>query len=230
MRLSFTVASTIANCQMSGLLSASLSTATRLWKLILIIHLIYSVSFALGYSTSYAASVSPGGGFGQELLDNLLGTILSQPPFTTIAEALQRGDLALAILLTFTVNLAAGAFLTTTLVGVIPLLGVVAPALISFSRGFLVGLAYYSILNASPAAAVVGIGTAILELGAYVFSAAAGTNIALSILFPRRHSTTSRRKAFKEAWKDAGRLFVIVAMLLALGAIWEMTGLLLLLR
>lgn len=214
---------------MLGLLSASLDTVKRRRRLILTISLIYLVSFALGYLNSHILNtVSPSDGFGQELLNDLNDTVLYKPPFTTVERALQGGDLALAILITFTYNLVAGAFLTTTLVGVVPLLGIVAPAITSLFRGFLIGLAYYLVLNASPGAAVVGIGTAILELGAYVFSAAAGTNIALSIFFPGRHNTTSRMVAFKEAWKEVGRFFVIVVILLALGAVWEMTGIFLL--
>ena len=67
--------------------------------------------------------------------------------------------------------------------------------------------------------------TLLLEWGAYVFSAAAGINISLSTIFPSRYQVDSRWIAFKEAWKDAGRIYVIVIILLALGAIWEMVGL-----
>jgi uncharacterized membrane protein SpoIIM required for sporulation len=73
-------------------------------------------------------------------------------------------------------------------------------------------------------------GTLLLELGAYVFSGTAGINIALAPLMPQREGTQSRFAAFKAAWEDAARLYVIVIILLALGAIWEMTGLFLLIR
>jgi len=42
--------------------------------------------------------------------------------------------------------------------------------------------------------------------------------------------TVSRWAAFKMAWKDAARIYVIVVILLALGALWEMTILFLFLR
>jgi uncharacterized membrane protein SpoIIM required for sporulation len=70
----------------------------------------------------------------------------------------------------------------------------------------------------------------ILELGAYVFSGAAGINIALAPILPRRYETQSRWMAFKMAWKDAAKIYLIVVILLALGAAWEMTGLSLVLR
>jgi len=75
---------------------------------------------------------------------------------------------------------------------------------------------------------IVALGTLILELGAYVFSATAGINLSLSSIFPNRYFSESRKIAFKEALKDAGRLYIIVVILLILGAIWEMTGLYLL--
>ena len=84
-------------------------------------------------------------------------------------------------------------------------------------------------LAASPIAFAVGVGTLILELGAYVFSGAAGINVALAPLLARRHVVQSRWAAFKMAWMDAARLYPVVAILLALGAIWEMTGLFLIL-
>jgi uncharacterized membrane protein SpoIIM required for sporulation len=68
------------------------------------------------------------------------------------------------------------------------------------------------------------VGTAVLELGAYVFSAAAGIHLSLSAVFPKRQGLDSRRAAFKQAWKDAAYVYVIVVLLLALGAIWEMVG------
>jgi uncharacterized membrane protein SpoIIM required for sporulation len=75
-----------------------------------------------------------------------------------------------------------------------------------------------------------GLGTMILELGAYVFSGAAGINIAVAPILPRRYGVQSRWVAFKMAWKDAAKIYVIVIILLALGAVWEMTGLFFVLR
>jgi hypothetical protein len=44
---------------------------------------------------------------------------------------------------------------------------------------------------------------------------------------PKRYGVESRWAAFNMGWKDAFGIYVIVIMLLALGAIWEMTGILL---
>jgi uncharacterized membrane protein SpoIIM required for sporulation len=97
-------------------------------------------------------------------------------------------------------------------------------------RGFVVRITYPEVLSSSPAGFVLGLGTMIIELGAYVFSGAAGINIALAPILPRRYGTQSRWMAFKMAWKDAAKIYLIVVILLALGAAWEMTGLFLVLR
>lgn len=89
-------------------------------------------------------------------------------------------------------------------------------------RGLIVGITYYYAFGVSIPYRVLSLGTAILELGAYVFSAAAGINV--SAIFPRRHGTDSRWTAFKMVWKDAARLYAIVIILLALGAAWEIGG------
>jgi uncharacterized membrane protein SpoIIM required for sporulation len=96
-------------------------------------------------------------------------------------------------------------------------------------RGFIIGAIFT--YAASMESEVIGygwgilaLGTLILELGAYVFSAVAGVNISLSTIFPSRYQTESRLFAFKEALKDTGRIYILVIILLALGAIWEMGG------
>jgi len=140
------------------------------------------------------------------------------------------GRLVSAILLTFAVNLASGAFASTTLPGVVPLLGALGIVAVTFSRGLLIGLTYPEVMSLSFPTFLVAVGTMTLELGAYVFSGAAGINIALAPVFPRRYQVDSRWKAFKEAWKDAAEIFVIVTILLVLGAVWEITGLFLLIH
>ena len=156
--------------------------------------------------------------------------VLSEEPFVFVIDFLKRGQLLEAIVATFAVNFSIGAFLTTTLPGIIPFVGALAIAAVTLIRGFTIGVTYPDVLAASPAAFVLGMGTLILELGAYVFSGAAGINIATAPLFPRRYGVQSRIAAFKRAWVDAGRVFIIVAVLLILGAIWEMTGLFLITR
>jgi len=202
------------------MLSQSLDAAKRMKRFLVIVVTLYVVSYLIGW---YMVNnqIPPA----VQMKQGIHEAVLSQEPFLFVLDFLKRGKLLEAIVATFTVNLSVGAFLTTTLPGIIPVLGALAIAVVTLIRGFVIGVTYPEVLATSPAAFVLGIGTLILELGAYVFSGAAGINIAIAPLFPRRYGVQSRIEAFKRAWIDAGRIFIIVAILLVFGAIWEMTGL-----
>ncbi len=193
--------------------------------LLVLVALLYIGSYLAGW---YLISIkSP---IVVEISRGLQESVLTQQPFTSILQSLQGGELLKAILVTFLVNLTTGAFLTTTLPGIVPLVGSLGTIAVTVLRGFVVGITYPEVLSSSPAGFALGLGTMILELGAYVFSGAAGINIALAPILPRRHGTQSRWIAFKMAWKDAAKIYLIVVILLALGAAWEMTGIFLVLR
>ena len=201
------------------ILSQAIQATKRMRILLLFVALLYVGSYLTGW---YQISVESSGTV--ETAQRTLGSILTGTPFTTILQSLQRGELVQAVVITFLFNLASGAFLTTTLPGVIPLVGALGTISIALLRGFIIGMIYPEILASSVTGFVVGMGTVILELGAYVFSGAAGIYISLAPLMPRRHGVQSRWAAFKMAWKDTARIYLIVVILLALGAIWEMTG------
>lgn len=193
--------------------------------LLVLVALLYIGSYLAGW---YLISIkSP---IAVEISRGLQESVLTQQPFTSILQSLQGGELLKAILVTFLVNLTTGAFLTTTLPGIVPLVGSLGTIAVTVLRGFVVGITYPEVLSSSPAGFALGLGTMILELGAYVFSGAAGINIALAPILPRRYGTQSRWMAFKMAWKDATKIYLIVVILLALGAAWEMTGIFLVLR
>jgi uncharacterized membrane protein SpoIIM required for sporulation len=193
--------------------------------LLVLVALLYIGSYLAGW---YLISIkSP---IAVEISRGLQESVLTQQPFTSILQSLQGGELLKAILVTFLVNLTTGAFLTTTLPGIVPLVGSLGTIAVTVLRGFVVGITYPEVLSSSPAGFALGLGTMILELGAYVFSGAAGINIALAPILPRRYGTQSRWMAFKMAWKDAAKIYLIVVIFLALGAAWEMTGIFLVLR
>jgi len=193
--------------------------------LLVLVALLYIGSYLAGW---YLISIkSP---IAVEISRGLQESVLTRQPFTSILQSLQGGELLKAILVTFLVNLTTAAFLTTTLPGIVPLVGSLGTIAVTVLRGFVVGITYPEVLSSSPAGFALGLGTMILELGAYVFSGAAGINIALAPILPRRYGTQSRWMAFKMAWKDAAKIYLIVVILLALGAAWEMTGIFLVLR
>jgi uncharacterized membrane protein SpoIIM required for sporulation len=205
------------------ILSQAVEAASRMKVPIAVVALLYAGSFLAGW---YLISInSP---LAVETKQGILGAILTEAPFTTIIQSLRGGELAMAILTTFLLNLVAGAFVTTTLPGVIPLIGAAISGGVTLLRGFVVGLTYPEVLSMSPVAFALGFGTMILELGAYVFSGAAGIYIAFAPILPRRYGTENRWGAFKSAWRDSIRVYPIVVILLALGAVWEMSILFLL--
>ena len=204
--------------------SQVIQTAKKIRILLLFVALLYFTSYLLGW---YLISIrSP---IAISIAQSISRSVLTEAPFTTVTQSLKSGNLAQAVLTTFLWNLTVGAFLSTTLPGIVPFFGSLATVAITLVRGFTVGLVYPEILSSSAAGFTLGFGTMILELGAYVFSGAAGIHIALAPIIPRRYGAQSRLAAFKTAWKDAARIYVIVVVLLALGAIWEMTGIFLLL-
>ncbi|MCW4033452.1 MAG: stage II sporulation protein M [Candidatus Bathyarchaeota archaeon] len=207
------------------ILNQSFQTAKKMKRLLYLVVLIYFISYMIGYFM-----ITYNMPFALEMSESLLGDIPENPIFKPVLEAIENKNLPFAIIYTFTINLLSGAFLTTTLPGAIPLLGAIISITVSAFRGFMIGalFTYAASLNSEVSAefgwALLSLGTMILELGAYVFSAAAGINISLSTMFPERYKVKSRWIAFKEAWKDTARIYVIVIIMLVLGAIWEMGG------
>jgi hypothetical protein len=207
------------------ILSQAIEAAKRMRILLLFVALLYLGSYLAGW---YLISIkSP---IAVETAQAITATVVTETPFTTIIQSLQGGELLQAVLITFLLNLTTGAFLTTTLPGIIPLVGALGTIAITLLRGFVIGVTYPEILASSAAGFALGFGTMMFELGAYVFSGAAGIHIALAPITPRRYGAQGRWAAFKIAWKDVARIYVIVIILLALGAIWEMTGILLVLQ
>jgi hypothetical protein len=208
-----------------NILFQAVEAAKRMRILLIFVASLYAGSYLAGwYLISIKSQIA------LDLAQLVSGAVLTESPFTTIFQSLSAGDLVQAILITFLLNLSTGAFVSTTLPGIIPLIGALGTVAITLFRGFTIGVIYPEVLASSVAGFLLGIGTMILELGAYVFSGAAGINIALAPILPKRYNIQSRWVAFKMAWKDAARIYVIVIILLALGAIWEMTGLFLVLR
>ena len=210
-------------------LTESLKTAKKLKELLLLVAVLYIISYFIGY---IVIRIQVPGILG--FIDPMLEGISTNPVYTPIISAFENRNLAFAILYTFIVNLSAGAFATTTLPGIIPLIGAAISGVVTIFRGFIIGALFTYAASIETEAQIgigwmiVALGTLILELGAYVFSATAGINLSLSSVFPNRYFSESRKIAFKEALKDAGRLYIFVVILLVLGAIWEMTGLYLL--
>lgn len=125
-------------------------------------------------------------------------------------------SLGLKIIYTFFFNFIFGALLSTTVSGVVFFI----PYVIAVWRSFIIGVLFYG-LDVSPLQATVFYGTALLEFGAYCVSSAVGTDIGLSLLWPGRKNVTSRGEALAVCLNEGKTLYVLVILLLFLGAVWE---------
>lgn len=129
-------------------------------------------------------------------------------------------SLTLKILYTFFFNLVFGAFLSTTLTGVVFFL----PYIIAVWRCFIVGVLVFG-LNSSPLSILVFYGTFLMEFAAYSISSALGTDLGLSILWPGRKGKATRGEAARESFRDMARLYRLVIIILLVSAIWEISWL-----
>ncbi|WP_456475733.1 hypothetical protein [Candidatus Pyrohabitans sp.] len=148
--------------------------------------------------------------------EEFLGSLRGFMPLEMIVANVHDGSLIVAMGITFVYNLTYGAFLSTTLTGLLFFL----PALISSSRAFFIGLAFYDNI-ASPQHLVLIAGTVLLEFGAYSVSSALGTALGIEIV---------RRGEVRRALVRVLRGYMLVIALLLLGAVWEIAGIYLLLR
>lgn len=128
------------------------------------------------------------------------------------------GTIALCSLIVFVVN-TLGNITNLTLPGVF-----IVPAAVTllFFGGFMQGINLGGIHGSSFTSLFVFLLIVCLESITYVIATVAGVNVGLSVLIPKRQKVKSRRKAFKLAWGDAGRLYVVILIiLLAFQAVFE---------
>ena len=144
-------------------------------------------------------------------------------PIQDIAQAILDKNILYAITYTAVFNTISGAFLSTTLMGIIfPM-----PVLVMVERGLFIGLLYGDIPGNFFYYLVI-LGTIILEFGAYIISASLGVNIGLSLFWPKRFETKNRWKAFGKAWMEVFRVYPLIILILLISAVWEIGGLYLL--
>ena len=125
-------------------------------------------------------------------------------------------SLLLKICYTAFFNIVFGAFISTTVFGLVFFF----PYIIAVWRGFIIGVLFYG-MEAGPFKSAVFYGTFLLEFAAYSISSAAGTDMGLGLIWPGRKGKESRKEAFWASVADAKSLYLLVALILAAAAIWE---------
>ena len=117
--------------------------------------------------------------------------------------------------LVFLLNLS-GAFSQFTVLSIL-----IVPASFLGLAGWMQGMSLAQIHGSSFFSVFLYLFMGSLEWITYPLATVAGLNVGLSALFPKRQGTASRWLAFKQAWRDAGMLYLLIAMILTVQAVCE---------
>lgn len=192
----------------------SFEALKRIKSIIIIVAIFTIISLGIGIYFSQSSSILIMG-----LKNQIIAEIKNFKPIQDISQAVFNKNIVYAIGYTAVFNLASGAFLSTTLFGLIfPL-----PILVMVERGLLIGFVYGGI-SGNVYYYIVLLGTIILEFGAYIISSAVGVNIGLSLFWPKKFATNNRWIAFKRSWIEAVKIYPIIFLVLIISAIWEIGG------
>ena len=196
----------------------SFQVLKRIKPIILIVFILTLISLGVGFYLSQSDS-----SIILSVKNNFLSEIKKAKPIQDILRAIMENNILYAIFYTAIYNTIFGAFLSTTLLGIIfPI-----PVIVMVERGLFVGLLYGDI-QGNYLYYLLMFGTIVFEFGAYVLSSSLGINIGLSIFWPKRFHTNSRWQAFKIAWLEAFQALPLIVVILFISAIWEIGGLYLL--
>lgn len=154
----------------------------------------------------------------QQSLINDVGSAFTEGPLATVGGAYVGGQVLLAIVLTFAVNLVIGSFATITLPSlVIPFSGL----LVAIYRALLWGLILSPTTPELRTAMIPHSLTLILEGQAYIVTMLAAYAQGKAFLWPRTAGVETRRQGYVAGVKRSLRLYVLVVLLLAGAAVYE---------
>jgi DNA-binding transcriptional ArsR family regulator len=123
-------------------------------------------------------------------------------------------------------------FVTTTLPGAVPLVGAIIVGIVGMLDGVaygvqaaMLGETYLQPFIFPPFPSVVLSLQILTYLIAEIMTTAAGINIALAPLHTEKYGTASKWSSLKMAWKEAALFYVVVIILLAVAAVFEIISL-----
>ena len=191
-------------------------TFMRLKWLVLIIATLYIASIATGLIICFA-----GGEFFTSFLEksDSQSALQIEKIFGRFREPVREGHLgmmALCSLIVFAIN-TLGNITNFTLPGIF----IIPAAVILLIGGLMQGISFGGIHGSSFISLFIFLLIVCLESITYVIATVAGVNVGLSILMPKRQKVKSRWKAFKLAWRDAGCLYIVILVILAFQAVFE---------
>jgi hypothetical protein len=143
---------------------------------------------------------------------------LTEGPLATVGGVYLGGNLVGAAVLTFLANLLVGAILTITLPSlIVPFAGIALGAY----RAVLWGLLLAPTTSQLALVMIPHSLTLILEGQAYILAMLASYVHGMAFLRPQSAGVAGHRQGYLEGARRTGRLYVVVAMVLALAAVYE---------
>lgn len=159
----------------------------------------------------------------QQSLLEAVGGALTEGPLATVVEAYTAQQVLLAVGLTVGINLAVGSFASITLPSlVIPFSGLLVAGIRAVTWGLL--FSPQSVAGAGPGDVLTGglfVLLVILEGQGYVLAAMGAYLQGRAFLWPRRTGATGHRQGYWRGLKDEARLYLLVALVLLVAAVYE---------
>ncbi len=190
-------------------------TVARLKTLIVVVGLLYVASIGGGLVTAGRMPATVRDGLAKQ---DEQKSVQTEKVFGRFREPMRAGQwsaILTASALVLFLNLVCD-FSQFTVFGVL-----IVPAAFLGLAGWIQGMSFAQLHGSSFLSVFLYLAMGSLEWISYPLATVAGLNVGLSALFPKRQATTSRWLAFKHAWGDAGRLYLLIVLMLAVQAVCE---------
>lgn len=196
---------------------AALDTIRDAKRPYVILNLVYYGLVACGMAyTAFDRSI-------QQSLLEAVGSALTSGPLATVAEAYGTEQVVVAVGLTVGINLAVGSFASITLPSlIIPFSGLLVAGIRAVTWGLL--FSPQSVSGVSSGEALTGVlfvVLVILEGQGYILAAMGAYLQGRAFLWPERVRATGHRQGYWRGLKDAARIYLLVALVLLVAAVYE---------
>jgi len=159
----------------------------------------------------------------QQSLLEAVGNALTTGPLATVAEAYGTEQVAVAVGLTVGINLAVGSFASITLPSlIIPFSGLLVAGIRAVTWGLLFSPQTVSgVTSAEAVTGVLFVVLVILEGQGYILAAMGAYLQGRAFLWPQRVGATGHRQGYWRGLQDAARIYLLVALVLLVAAVYE---------
>lgn len=159
----------------------------------------------------------------QQSLMEAVGNALTAGPLATVVEAYSAEQVVLAVGLTVGINLAVGSFVSITLPSlIIPFSGLLVGGIRAVTWGLL--FSPQSVSGVSSGEALTGVlfvVLVILEGQGYILAGMGAYLQGHAFLWPQSVGATGHRQGYWRGLKDAARIYILVALVLLVAAVYE---------